>query len=226
MATVTAHIKAPPEAIFAVLADGWSYSGWVVGTSYMRAVEDAWPSVGSRLFHASGVWPAVLADETSVEAIRRDERLVMTARGRPLGEARIVAVLGQVDDEVDGVGHQQVGGLQRDPLRGLHGVGGQLGERPPRRRGVQGGHRPIRPLRHGVQQGADFFASGLADDYPVGTHAQRPADQLGQADTAFTFEVRFSGFQRHHVGMEVTEVWHYPPLRPSGSAPECRGGRG
>ena len=89
MATVTAHIKAPPEAIFAVLADGWSYSGWVVGTSHMRAVEDTWPSVGSRLFHASGVWPAVLADETSVEAVTRDERLVMTARGRPFGEARI-----------------------------------------------------------------------------------------------------------------------------------------
>lgn len=111
MATVTAHIKAPPEAIFAVLADGWSYSGWVVGTSHMRAVEDTWPSVGSRLFHASGVWPAVLADETSVEAITRDERLVMTARGRPLGEARI-----EVSLAADGAGTTVT--LAETPVRG------------------------------------------------------------------------------------------------------------
>lgn len=89
MATVTAHIDAPPEAVFAVLADGWAYSGWVVGTSHMQAVEESWPAVGSRLFHASGVWPVVLADETSVEAVTPDARLVMTARGRPFGEARI-----------------------------------------------------------------------------------------------------------------------------------------
>jgi uncharacterized protein YndB with AHSA1/START domain len=93
MATVTAHIDAPPEAVFAVLADGWSYSGWVVGTSHMQAVEETWPSVGSRLFHASGVWPVILADETSVEAVEPDERLVMTARGRPFGEARIEVTL-------------------------------------------------------------------------------------------------------------------------------------
>jgi uncharacterized protein YndB with AHSA1/START domain len=85
MATVTAHIDARPEAVFAVLADGWAYSGWVVGTSHMQAVEDAWPAIGSRLFHASGVWPVILADETRVEAVAPDERLVMTARGRPSG---------------------------------------------------------------------------------------------------------------------------------------------
>jgi uncharacterized protein YndB with AHSA1/START domain len=98
MATVTAHIDAPPEAVFAVLADGWSYSGWVVGTSHMQAVEEAWPSVGSRLFHASGIWPVVLADETSVEAVAPDERLVMTARGRPFGEARVEVALAAAGD--------------------------------------------------------------------------------------------------------------------------------
>ena len=57
-----------------------------------------------------------------------------------------VAVLGQVDHEVHGVGHQQVGGLQRQPLGGLDGVGGELGEGAPRRRGMQGGHRPVGAL--------------------------------------------------------------------------------
>jgi uncharacterized protein YndB with AHSA1/START domain len=99
MATVEAYIDAAPSEVYAVLANGWYYSGWVVGTSHMRAVEEAWPAVGSRLFHASGVWPAVLADETSVDEAVRNERLVMTARVRPFGEARI-----EIDVAVEGDG--------------------------------------------------------------------------------------------------------------------------
>ena len=93
MATVTAHIGVPPPQVYAVLANGWYYSGWVVGTSHMRAVEDAWPAAGSRLFHSSGVWPAVLTDETMVEESSLNERLVMTARVRPFGQARVEVIL-------------------------------------------------------------------------------------------------------------------------------------
>lgn len=93
MATVTAHIGVPPPQVYAVLANGWYYSGWVVGTSHMRAVEDTWPAAGSRLFHSSGVWPAVLTDETMVEECLPNERLVMTARARPFGQARVELVL-------------------------------------------------------------------------------------------------------------------------------------
>ncbi len=89
MTTVSAYIDATPEQVFAVLANGWYYSGWVVGTSHMRAVEPAWPAVGSRLFHATGVWPVTVTDDTSVEDMVPNERLVMTARGRPFGEARV-----------------------------------------------------------------------------------------------------------------------------------------
>jgi hypothetical protein len=59
----------------------------------VQAVEKAWPAVGSRLFHASGVWPAALVDETSIDEVAANERLVMTARGRPFGEARIEITL-------------------------------------------------------------------------------------------------------------------------------------
>jgi uncharacterized protein YndB with AHSA1/START domain len=93
MATVTKHIHVPPAEVYAVLANGWYYSGWVVGTSHMQAVEKSWPSAGSRLFHASGVWPAVLSDETKVEEVTPNERLVLTARGRPAGEARVEIIL-------------------------------------------------------------------------------------------------------------------------------------
>jgi uncharacterized protein YndB with AHSA1/START domain len=98
MAMVTTHIGVPPSQVFAVLANGWYYSGWVVGTSHMRAVEDAWPAAGSRLFHSSGVWPAVLTDETKVEEVSPNERLVMTARARPFGQARVEVVLTAAGD--------------------------------------------------------------------------------------------------------------------------------
>lgn len=87
MATNTAHISATREQVFAVLADGWLYSNWVVGTSHMRAVEAEWPATGSKLFHAAGVWPAVARDETEVKECVPGERLVLVARGRPFGEA-------------------------------------------------------------------------------------------------------------------------------------------
>lgn len=90
MATNTRHIAAPPAQVFAVLADGWAYSNWVVGTSHMRAVEAAWPAVGARLFHAAGTWPVVIRDESVVEDVEQDRRLVVLASGRPAGKARVV----------------------------------------------------------------------------------------------------------------------------------------
>lgn len=93
MSVNTVHIARRPDEIFAVLADGWTYSNWVVGTSHMRAVEDAWPAAGSQLHHAAGAWPAVRRDETVVEEVRVNECLHLTARGRPFGEATIVIEL-------------------------------------------------------------------------------------------------------------------------------------
>jgi uncharacterized protein YndB with AHSA1/START domain len=93
VATVTTFIDVPPPDVYSVLADGWYYSGWVVGTSHVQAVEEAWPAIGSRLFHASGVWPAALADETSVDEAITNERLALTARVRPFGEAHIEITL-------------------------------------------------------------------------------------------------------------------------------------
>jgi uncharacterized protein YndB with AHSA1/START domain len=93
MATVTTHIGVAPTEVYAVLANGWYYSGWVVGTSHMQAVEEAWPAEGSRLFHASGVWPATLNDETLINEVTPNKRIVMTARARPFGEARVELTL-------------------------------------------------------------------------------------------------------------------------------------
>jgi len=90
MASVEHSLKSSPEAVFAVLADGWLYSNWVVGASHMRAVDPAWPAVGSKLHHASGVWPLVTRDESVVEEVVPNQRLVLRAKGGVLGEARVV----------------------------------------------------------------------------------------------------------------------------------------
>jgi uncharacterized protein YndB with AHSA1/START domain len=90
VATVSCHIAATPAQVFSVLANGWYYSDWVVGTSYVRAVDRNWPAAGTRLHHATGVWPLVLRDQTVVEHIEPDRQLILTARGRPLGQARVV----------------------------------------------------------------------------------------------------------------------------------------
>jgi uncharacterized protein YndB with AHSA1/START domain len=93
VASVAATVQAPPAAVFAVLADGWLSSNWVVDTSHMRAVEADWPAVGSRLHPATGVWPLVTRDESIVEEVEDGRRLVLTAKGGRLGEARVVVEL-------------------------------------------------------------------------------------------------------------------------------------
>ncbi|MEO9140617.1 MAG: SRPBCC family protein [Jatrophihabitans sp.] len=93
MAVNNVRIAASPTVVFDVLADGWTYSNWVVGTSHMRAVEANWPGVGSHLFHASGPWPVVHRDDTVVDEVERGRRLVLTARARPFGTAKIAIEL-------------------------------------------------------------------------------------------------------------------------------------
>jgi uncharacterized protein YndB with AHSA1/START domain len=112
MATVTSFTDAPPEAVFDALSNGWYYSNWVVGTSHMRAVDRRWPDVGSKLYHASGVWPMALRDETEVEEVIPNRRLVMKAKGRPFGEARI-----EIDLESEGARTRVV--MKEEPVRGF-----------------------------------------------------------------------------------------------------------
>ena len=45
--TVTRDVAATRQRVWDVLADGWSYSGWVVGNSRIRAVSSNWPAPGS-----------------------------------------------------------------------------------------------------------------------------------------------------------------------------------
>ena len=89
MATVTRKFRCAPAAVLEVLADGWSYATWVVGTSRIRAVDRAWPAVGSRIAHSVGVWPALLDDVTVTRRWDPERGIDLQARGWPAGEARV-----------------------------------------------------------------------------------------------------------------------------------------
>jgi uncharacterized protein YndB with AHSA1/START domain len=93
MATVSTVVAAPAEGVWAVLADGWTYAGWVVGTVKIRDVDPAWPAAGSKLHHAVGAWPVTLQDETEVLECEEGRRLRMQARGWPAGEATVQLTL-------------------------------------------------------------------------------------------------------------------------------------
>ena len=89
MSTTSRPISATPEQVWSVLADGWLYPLFVVGASRMRAVDETWPAVGSRLHHSVGTWPLLIDDTTEVLEVEEDRRIVLKARGWPAGEARV-----------------------------------------------------------------------------------------------------------------------------------------
>ena len=89
VAIVQRTVQAPPDKVFAVLADGWTYSDWVVGTAHIRDVDPSWPAPGSRLHHKAGPWPLSLKDSSSVVAVTPDRELILKVGLWPLGQARV-----------------------------------------------------------------------------------------------------------------------------------------
>ena len=96
---VTREVQAPCDAVWEVLSDGWAYATWVVGASRVRDVDHSWPAEGARIHHSFGLWPAVISDTSHVERSVPDSELVLTARGWPAGEARVVLTLTPRDDD-------------------------------------------------------------------------------------------------------------------------------
>ncbi|MEH0827541.1 MULTISPECIES: SRPBCC family protein [unclassified Micromonospora] len=98
MAIVEKVIDAEPQHVFAVLADGWTYSDWVVGTVHVRDVDHDWPRVGTQLHHKAGPWPFSLEDSSTVLACEPPHKLVVKAGLWPAGEAIVVFTLEPVGD--------------------------------------------------------------------------------------------------------------------------------
>ncbi|MFI6099801.1 SRPBCC family protein [Lentzea sp. NPDC051213] len=93
MAEVSLDIDASIADVWNVLADGWSYAGWVVGASHIRAVDTGWPKPGTRIHHSVGPWPLVIQDTTEVVRCEAPGLLELDARLWPVGAARIAFTL-------------------------------------------------------------------------------------------------------------------------------------
>ncbi|MDQ3403792.1 MAG: SRPBCC family protein [Actinomycetota bacterium] len=100
MADVSREVAAPVERVWAVVADGWSYAGWVVGASHIRKVDAGWPGIGARIHHSVGTWPAVIEDTTEVTAVEPNRMIELHARLWPAGTATVRL-------ELDPLGHSR-----------------------------------------------------------------------------------------------------------------------
>jgi hypothetical protein len=89
MARVEQTVGASRDQVFTVLADGWTYSDWVVGTAHIRDVDESWPTPGSHIYHKAGPWPMSIKDNTVSIACERPAMLLLRPRLWPLGEAEV-----------------------------------------------------------------------------------------------------------------------------------------
>lgn len=103
-------VEASPEQVWSVLADGWAYRDWVVGTREIRAVDDGWPAVGTSIHFTAGGGPLTVRDRTTVRISEPNHRLELEAHA-PMGTARIAIRLEPWDDECLVV-------MDEHPLRG------------------------------------------------------------------------------------------------------------
>jgi uncharacterized protein YndB with AHSA1/START domain len=111
MAVVNVLVRRPPEDVWRVLADGFSYAQWVPGTREIRAVDEGWPRVGTSLHYTVAVGPFRLRGSTTVRRAEPGRQLGLEADGGPLGTARISI------DLLDW-GEDTVVVLDEHPLRG------------------------------------------------------------------------------------------------------------
>ncbi|GAA1594886.1 SRPBCC family protein [Kribbella hippodromi] len=82
-------IEASPDAVFSILADGWSYAAWVVGASRIRDVDPPWPEPGGRIHHSVGAWPLLVDDTTTSLEYEPERRLRLRLRVWPAGHGEV-----------------------------------------------------------------------------------------------------------------------------------------
>jgi uncharacterized protein YndB with AHSA1/START domain len=89
MSRNVAHFSVPPHRVFAVLADAECYDDWVVGAKDVRGADPGFPTPGTRFHHRVGFGPITVDDHTLVLESAPPHRLVLRAKARPLGTAKV-----------------------------------------------------------------------------------------------------------------------------------------
>jgi uncharacterized protein YndB with AHSA1/START domain len=89
MARNVRHIAASREQVWAVLADGFAYKHWVVGTTDIRAVDAAWPQARTKLHYTVSLGLLRHEEHTEVVSVDPGRCLELEAHGWPLGSVSI-----------------------------------------------------------------------------------------------------------------------------------------
>ena len=89
MARNRIDVEAPPEAVFAALADPCAYPRFVVGAKRLRSYDETWPAKGSAISPDLGAGPFVLHGCTEVVDVSPPECLVEHAHLGRLGVVEI-----------------------------------------------------------------------------------------------------------------------------------------
>jgi uncharacterized protein YndB with AHSA1/START domain len=86
-------IDARPEVVYDTLLDPTTYPKWVVGAKDLRGVDRQWPRKGSHFHHRVGLPLLNIADNTKIVDKEPNRRIVLEARFRPAGVAKITLQL-------------------------------------------------------------------------------------------------------------------------------------
>jgi len=89
----TITVDASPERVWEVLSDPSCYPRWVVGAKEYRGADAGFPAVGTKFHHSVGFGPVTLEDHTEVLDVNPPWRIVLKAKARPLGTARVVLLV-------------------------------------------------------------------------------------------------------------------------------------
>ena len=92
-ATTERTLPAPRQTVWKALQRAENYPRWIVGAKEFRGVDDSWPQPRSRFYHSVGVGPLKLKDETELVSTRDGVEVVLLARARPAGRARVTITL-------------------------------------------------------------------------------------------------------------------------------------
>ena len=80
MASAELVIEADRDSVWAAVADPTTYPSWLVGAKKIRAVDEDWPTPGTRFYHRVGFGPVTFDDHTAVVEV--DPRRLLTLRIR------------------------------------------------------------------------------------------------------------------------------------------------
>jgi uncharacterized protein YndB with AHSA1/START domain len=80
MASSELVIEADRDTVWTAIADPRTYPSWLVGAKKIRAVDSAWPAVGTVFDHRVGFGPIVIDDRTTVLEVEPGRLLALRIR--------------------------------------------------------------------------------------------------------------------------------------------------